>query len=71
MKNESSLKIRIAGIIIKENKLLLLKGRGHKHLWTPGGKLEKGETDKECLKRELKEEIGVDLIEAKFFKEYD
>lgn len=71
MKNELKFKTRIAGIIIKNDKLLLLKGKGYEHLWTPGGKLEDNETNEKCLRRELKEEIGVDLIESKFFKEYD
>jgi len=39
-------------------------------LWTPGGKIEKGESDKECLQRELKEEINANLISMEFFKEY-
>ena len=60
----------IAAIIIEDEKLLLVKGKGYEYIWTPGGKLETEETDVECLKRELKEEIGVDLVEAKFFKEY-
>ncbi len=63
-------KTRIAGIIIKDGKMLMLKGRGYLELWTPGGKVEENETDEECLKRELKEEIGVELLSAKFFKEY-
>ena len=61
---------RIAGIIIQEGKLLMLRGRGYPELWTPGGKIDQNETDEECLKRELKEEIKADLIKAKFFKEY-
>ena len=63
-------KTRIAGIIIEDNKLLMLIGKGYKELWTPGGKIDKGETDEECLKRELREELGVELLEYKFFKEY-
>lgn len=63
-------RIRIVGIIIQDGKLLMLKGRGHKELWTPGGHLEMGESEEECLERELKEEIGVNLVESKFFKEY-
>jgi 8-oxo-dGTP pyrophosphatase MutT (NUDIX family) len=63
-------KTRIAGIIIKDKKLLMLLGRGYKELWTPGGKVEPGESDEGCLRRELKEEIGVDLLDCKFFKEY-
>ena len=61
---------RIAGIIIQNGEILMLKGKRYKELWTPGGKLEEGESDESCLKRELKEEIGVDLINSKFFGEY-
>jgi len=61
---------RIGGVIIKDRKLLMLLGKGHAELWTPGGKIEQGENDEECLKRELKEEIGVNLLDCKFFKEY-
>lgn len=61
---------RIAGVIIKEGKLLLLRGKNHTELWTPGGKINGNESDEECLRRELKEEIGVTLLTAKFFKEY-
>ena len=62
---------RISGIIIKNGKLLLLKGKDHELIWTPGGKVEKDEIDEECLKRELKEEIDADFISMKFFKEYE
>lgn len=61
---------RVAGIIIEDGKMLMLLGKNHKELWTPGGKIEAGETDEECLKRELKEELGVNLLSCKFFKEY-
>lgn len=63
-------KTRIAAIIIQEGRLLMQTGRGCSELWTPGGKIDEGENDLECLKRELKEEIGVKLIEAVFFKKY-
>jgi 8-oxo-dGTP diphosphatase len=39
-------------------------------LWTPGGKLQEGESEEECLRRELKEEIWVKITELSFFKEY-
>ena len=62
---------RIAAIIIENGKLLMQIGKGYKELWTPGGKLKENETDEECLRRELKEELGVNLLEMKFFKEYE
>jgi 8-oxo-dGTP diphosphatase len=63
-------KTRVAAMVIRDGKLLLLKGKKHDELWTPGGKIEKGETDEECLRRELKEEIGVELVSATFFGAY-
>lgn len=63
-------KIRIAAIIVRDGKLLMLKGRGHDELWTPGGKIEIGESEEDCLRRELREEIGAELSDLKFFQEY-
>ena len=63
-------KTRIAGIIIKDGKLLMVKSSRYKEIWTPGGKVEPGENDEQCLRRELKEEINVELKGMKFFKEY-
>lgn len=48
----------------------MLKGRGYKELWTPGGKINPDENDEDCLRRELKEEIGAELVNMKFFKKY-
>jgi 8-oxo-dGTP diphosphatase len=64
------IRVRIASIIIKDKKLLLLKGKGYEELWTPGGKINIDETDEECLRRELKEEIGVETIDINFYKKY-
>jgi len=63
-------RIRIAAIIIQDGKLLMEKGKTATELWTVGGKLEEGESDIDCLRRELREELCVDLVSAKFFKEY-
>lgn len=55
----------VAGIIYRNNKFLvaqrnLKKSQGG--LWEfPGGKVEKGETYEEALKREIKEEFNADI----------
>ena len=66
MMAELKTRTRIAGIVIENGKLLLLKGKGYEELWTPGGKIDGEETDEECLEREFKEEIGVEIEDSKF-----
>ena len=39
--------------------------------YTLGGKIEKGETDLECLRREVKEEIGCEVTSIKFLHEFE
>jgi 8-oxo-dGTP diphosphatase len=60
-----------AAILIKEGKLFIAqRKRGDKlsHKWEfPGGKVEEGEAPEDCLKREMKEEFGIDVSVGKFF----
>ena len=54
----------------REGKYLIARRKGKRHLagkWEfPGGTVEEGETPKECLRRELKEELGREFVVGGF-----
>jgi 8-oxo-dGTP diphosphatase len=54
-----------AGLIFREGHYLIARRKAGTHLgglWEfPGGKRETGESLEECLRRELREELGVDV----------
>ena len=54
-----------AAIIEKEGKILIARRKQGLYLagkWEfPGGKVEKGETPEACLRRELREEFGIEV----------
>lgn len=55
-----------AGLVVRQGRLLIARRAEGKHLsglWEfPGGKREQGETFGECLIRELREELGIDVV---------
>ena len=59
--------IHVVGSVLVENNHIILGRRAHNlksfpDLFEfPGGKIENGETPKEALKRELKEELAIDV----------
>jgi 8-oxo-dGTP diphosphatase len=56
--------IRVYGILINDNKQVLVSDeyiRGNYYTKFPGGGLEFGEGTRDCLKRECKEEINIDV----------
>lgn len=48
-------------VLIRDNKILIMEIAHRPGYWElPGGHVDKGETNKEALKRELKEELNID-----------
>ncbi|MFW9823598.1 MAG: NUDIX domain-containing protein [Candidatus Thorarchaeota archaeon] len=57
---------RYQGAIIHNDQILLIKHRhyndGLEYWILPGGGIEEGETEEECVKREIKEETNLDVV---------
>ena len=54
------------GVCIVEGKILLCKAKGGKTTYLPGGHIEFGETGRQALTREVKEELGLDSTTGAF-----
>jgi 8-oxo-dGTP pyrophosphatase MutT (NUDIX family) len=52
---------KIAWLHLHEGKLLSTRSRGKDRYYIPGGKREAGETDEQTLRREIREELTVEL----------
>ncbi len=70
---------KIAAIVLENDKGEFLLALRDNKSWIPfpghwdliGGHVEDGETPEEALVREYKEELGLDLKEYKFYKEFE
>ncbi|MCF6337345.1 MAG: Nudix family hydrolase [Gammaproteobacteria bacterium] len=66
---ESVLHVAVAAIFDERGRVLIARRPTHVHqggLWEfPGGKVEPGETVREALARELREELGLDVQQAR------
>lgn len=63
---------KVGGVIIKDKKILVQRKNNNQIACIlPGGKREKNESDIETLRRELFEELDVQLVSAQFIGGYD
>jgi 8-oxo-dGTP diphosphatase len=64
------MKVAVAIIFDEQERVLITKRPAHAAhggLWEfPGGKLEEGEPASAALIREIKEEVGIDILESRF-----
>lgn len=52
---------RVAGLAVQDGKLLVQRAEGGDGLAVPGGHLAFGETAQEALRREFREELGINI----------
>jgi len=62
-----------AAVLIENGKVLIARrrpGASQAGLWElPGGKVRAGESPAQCLKREIREELGIEIVVEEFFGE--
>ncbi|PHE95977.1 DNA mismatch repair protein MutT [Bacillus wiedmannii] len=59
---ESVMQVRVTGILIEDEKVLLVKQKVANRNWSlPGGRVENGETLEEAMIREMREETGLEV----------
>lgn len=61
-RKDAKFKLRVSGIIIKDNKILVHKAKKFDGYCFPGGHVKLKETTKESIVREIKEEVGIDVL---------
>jgi 8-oxo-dGTP diphosphatase len=70
MNNNLYEKKRISAVIIQDGKMLFVTGFNEQWYWTPGGKNKHEEAPEETLIRELKEELGLEVKNSKYYLSY-
>ena len=62
----AGIEIIARGVCVQDGKILLCKAKGGATTYLPGGHVECGETGRQALVREVKEEMGVDAETGAF-----
>lgn len=66
MNKNLSIEVIARAVIILDNQLLVCRAKGRDSYFLPGGHVEFGESAKQALAREIKEEMGTDATVGEF-----
>lgn len=61
----------VSGLLVRDERMLLCRRHPRRAVWAglwiaPGGHVQDGESPESALRREMREELGVDVLEARF-----
>ena len=63
--------ITVVGLVhVEAGRLLVVRARNKKAFYLPGGKIEPGESPADALRREVREELGIELERPVVLKRY-
>jgi len=58
---EGRFNYRVAGLIVRDNKLLIMQDQGQPYYYVPGGRIKMNEKSEDAVKREIREELGIEV----------
>ncbi|SES42332.1 NUDIX hydrolase [Psychrobacillus sp. OK032] len=58
---EGRFNYRVAGLLIHDDKLLIMKDEDQSYYYVPGGRVMLNETSEDAVKREIREELSIEV----------
>jgi len=58
---EGRFNYRVAGLLIHDEKLLIMQDKDQPYYYVPGGRIKMNEKSEDAVKREIKEELGIEV----------